>query len=91
MTRYSAVCEYVEDGDTFRTAMGNWIRLADVCAPKGETQEGAKATRILSDLILGKDIVYEQVGTSYGRMVAEVVVEGMSVNEYMRLKGYTCP
>ncbi|MBA7699085.1 hypothetical protein ES703_107771 [subsurface metagenome] len=33
MTKYSAVCEYVEDGDTFKTAKGTWIRLANVCAP----------------------------------------------------------
>ena len=91
MASYSAVCEYVEDGDTFRTAMGNWIRLANVCAPKGKTQEGAKAKRILSNLILGKDIVYEKVGTSYGRIVAEVWVGNTHVNAYMRGQGYTCP
>lgn len=90
MTRYTAICDYVEDGDTFRTAKGNWIRLDDVCAPDPGEPRYDEAKRTLEELILNKEIIYEQTGTSYGRIVAEVVVEGMSVNEYMRLKGYTC-
>ncbi len=90
MAKVNATCEYVQDGDTFRTKGQVWIRLANVCAPKLDTAEGAKAKRILSDLILGKSIVYEQVGTSYGRIVAEVWVNGTNVNAYMRQQGYTC-
>jgi endonuclease YncB( thermonuclease family) len=91
MARYSATCEYVEDGDTFRTAKQNWIRLANVCAPdEGETGY-EQAKRTLESLILGKQIVYEQVGTSYNRIVAEVWIDGKSVNAYMRQQGYTCP
>ena len=33
MTKYSATCEYVQDGDTFRTANQTWIRLARYDAP----------------------------------------------------------
>jgi len=91
MARYSAVCEYVQDGDTFRTTGKNWIRLANVCAPD-EGEEGyERAKRVLENLILGKEIVYEQVGTSYDRIVAEVWIDGTSVNAYMRQQGYTCP
>ncbi len=91
MGKVSAVCEYVQDGDTFRTAKQNWIRLADVCAPSIETERGKQAKRILESLILNKNIIYEQVGTSYGRLVAEVWVKNLHVNEYMRQQGYTCP
>lgn len=90
MAKVNATCEYVQDGDTFRTKGQVWIRLANVCAPKLDTVEGAKAKRILSDLILGKPITYEQVGTSYGRIVAEVWLNDLSVNMYMRQQGYTC-
>jgi len=91
MDRYSAVCEYVEDGDTFRTAKQNWIRLSDVCTPdKGELGY-EKAKTILENLMSGKEIIYEQVGTSYNRKVAEVWIGEIHVNAYMRSKGYTCP
>ncbi len=83
MARFKATCEYVQDGDTFRTAHQNWIRLANVCAPdKGESgYEKAKET--LRNLILGKEIIYEQVGTSYNRIVAEVWIGNLYVNVYM--------
>ena len=82
--------EFVQDGDTFRTTKQNWIRLADVCAPdKGEIGYD-KAKNILENLILDKNIVYEQVGTSYDRIVAEVWIDDLSVNAYMRQQGYTC-
>lgn len=91
MARLSAVCEHVEDGDTFRTGGQNWIRLANVCTPEKGESEFLKAKSILERLILNKSIDYEQVGTSYGRIVAEVWVGGISVNAYMREQGYTCP
>ena len=91
MTKYSAVCEYVEDGDTFKTAKGTWIRLANVCAPDKSDGGYEKAKGTLKNLILGKPITYEEVGTSYERKVAEVWVNDLSVNAYMRELGYTCP
>jgi len=91
MARVTAICEYVEDGDTFRTARQNWIRLANVCAPEKGTSGFLEAKSILEKIILNKSIVYEQVSTSYDRIVAEVWVDGMSVNAYMRGRGYTCP
>lgn len=90
MTKVSATCEYVQDGDTFRTTGQNWIRLANVCAPELDKVGGTRAKGILESLILGKAITYEQVGTSHNREVAEVWVNGLSVNTYMRQQGYTC-
>lgn len=89
--RVSAICEYVEDGDTFRTAKQNWIRLANVCAPDEGEGGYEKAKGTLKNLILGKEIVYEQTGTSYNRIVAEVWVGDLNVNSNMREHGYTCP
>ena len=88
MAKYSAICEYVQDGDSFRTAKQNWIRLARYDAPeKGKPgYDGAK--QLLSSLILNKEIVYEKVGTSYDRIVAEVWQAGININDIMLQSGY---
>ena len=89
-TRIAAFCNYVRDGDTFRTLDGAWIRLANVCAPEAGTYGWFTAKRLLESLILNRWIAYDKVGTSYGRTVAEVWVDGVNVNSYMRRQGYIC-
>ena len=91
MVYFGAICINIDDGDTFQTAKGDWIRLANVCAPDYGEDGYVEAKSILSNLILNKEIAYEPVGTSYNRIVVEVWIEGINVNEYMRRKGYTCP
>jgi endonuclease YncB( thermonuclease family) len=59
MTRLRATCEYVQVGDTFRTAKQNWIRLARYDAPDEGKPYCDEAKRLLSSLILNKEIVYE--------------------------------
>ena len=88
MGRVTATCEYVQDGDTFRTKGQNWIRLARYDAPEEGKPDYAKAKQLLSSLILNKGIVYEQVSTSYNRIVAEVWLEGKSINDIMLQSGY---
>ncbi len=88
MTVYSAVCIYVKDGDTFQTKMDNWIRLARYDAPEESKPDYAKAKKLLSDLILNKQITYKQVGTSYDRIVAEVWQDGSNINDIMIRSGY---
>jgi len=83
MARYTAICEHVQDGDTFRTARQDWIRLTHYNAPGEDERNYAKAKRLLSSLILHKEIVYEQTGTSSGRIVAEVWQGGKSINNIM--------
>ena len=91
MARFGAICTYVNYGDAFRTAKGEWIQLANVRAPDSGEDGYAEAKNILSNLILNKEIAYEQVETSYKRIVAEGWIGEINVNEYMRRKGYTCP
>jgi len=90
MAWISTFCDLVTDGDTFWTTEPHCIRLATVCTPDKGEAGFTKAKNTLERLILNKSIRYEQVGTSYNRIVAEVTVDGMSVNHYMRLEGYTC-
>ena len=80
MRRNGCVVKVI-DGDTFWTR--NKIRLARVNAPEINTPRGIKAKRKLEELILGKTVSYEQVGTSYDRLVAEVWVTGKNVNNIM--------
>ena len=88
MAKYTVTCEYVQDGDSFRTANQTWIRLARYDAPEKGKPGYDEAKRFLSTLILGKEIVYEQVGTSYDRIVAEVWQANASVNDMMINSGY---
>ena len=78
---YKAEVKDVIDGDTFWTMKK--IRLADVNAPEIDTAKGQKAKRELTELILGKEVTYEQVGTSYDRIVAKVWHNGRSINDAM--------
>ena len=80
MKQHAHVKEVV-DGDTFWTK--NKIRLARVYAPELNTTNGSKAKKKLENLILRKDIVYEQVGSSYDRIVAEVWHKGININDVM--------
>jgi len=88
MGRLKATCEYVQDGDTFRTVMQNWIRLARYDAPEEGKPDYAKAKQLLANLILNKEIVYEKVGTSYNRIVAEVWQDSRNINDIMIQSGY---
>ncbi len=74
----------VLDGDTFETASGQRVRLADVNAPEVGQPRADKATAKLHELVYGKNVSIDPVGTSYGRVVANVTVGGKSVNSTMR-------
>lgn len=78
----------VKDGDTFKIAYGPWIRLANVNAPELGSKAGSTAKQQLKNLVGGKTVSYEKVGTSYGRIVAKVKVGTKSVNSSMKKKGY---
>ncbi len=74
----------VLDGDTFETESGQRVCLADVNAPEAGKPRADKATAKLRELIEGKNVRIEPIGTSYGRVVANVTVRGKSVNSTMR-------
>ena len=86
--KLSATCKFVQDGDTFRTALNNWIRLARYNAPEEGKPNYANAKNLLSNLILNKQITYEKVGVSYDRIVAEVWQGGNNINNIMIDSGY---
>lgn len=92
MVKQGAVCADVVDGDTFDTRTGIIIRLARVYAPEIDTEEGKRAKGRLEMLILDKPITYEVVARDdWGRVVAEVRVNNVNVNDVMRSYGYAEP
>ena len=79
---------YVIDGDTFRLASGERIRVAGIDAP--ETQPGqAKcareiaasraATALARGLLMGRTVRVVRLGRSYNRTVARVTLDGADV------------
>ena len=86
-TRFRASVTSVIDGDTFDTPSER-IRLARVYAPPVGTPAGQTAKRILSRKILNRTVTIDPVAMSYGRIVAEVWLDGENVNDYMRRLGY---
>ena len=88
MARCNAICEYVEDGDTFRTTKKNWIRLSRYDAPEKGEPDYDEAKQLLSSLILDMAIVYDPISESYGGIVAEVWQNHRNVNDIMINSGY---
>ena len=80
--RFRATVKEVIDGDTFKT--GNIIRLENVDAPELDQAGGQEAQRKLEELILNKEVVYEeQARDDYGRIIAQVWINGKNVNDAM--------
>ena len=79
----------VVDGDTFIIKGGRYIRLEGVDTPEKGTKGFASARKDLEGLIESKTVLYDEVGRSYGRIVAKVRLGGKSVNGAMKRKGYS--
>ena len=88
MTRHVDICENVQDGNTFRITKQKWIQLARYDPPDEIEPTYEKAKQLLSSLILNKEIVYEPVGESYGRIVAKVWQGVKNINDTMIQSGY---
>jgi endonuclease YncB( thermonuclease family) len=75
----------VVDGDTVKLQddrrIIHAIRLAGIDAPEAKMPYGKQATELLTDLILGKEVValtYKQ--DRYGRTIATILLAGQDVN-----------
>jgi micrococcal nuclease len=76
---------YVTDGDTFRLASGERIRIAGIDAPETDPRQakcrlevtrGKAAKAVLAGLIEARSVRFTRVGRSYNRTVATVSVGG---------------
>ena len=75
----------VMDGDTIMVLRGGKkikIRLANIDAPEAAQEFGKESRQALVNRVLKKQVhVNSQAVDSYGRMIAELSVDGKSVNE----------
>jgi micrococcal nuclease len=83
---------WVIDGDTFRLASGEKIRIAGIDAPesaarnarcRAEIARGKAATRRTIALLKGRAVTIERVGRSYDRTVARVRLGGRDLGEML--------
>ena len=83
--RSTTIVTKVLDGDTIETQNGNVLRLEDVDAPEINESGGQDAKNKLEELAGGKTISYtEEARDAYGRIVSNVYVNTIWVNEEMR-------
>ncbi|MYA15556.1 MAG: hypothetical protein F4089_01575 [Gammaproteobacteria bacterium] len=80
-------CFQVVDGDTFdvspnwlhRGVQGSRVRVANVNAPELHEHGGPAAKQRLISAVLGKYVVLYGQALSYGRLVADVTVDGTNL------------
>ena len=79
---------YIQDGDTFQTSAGDWIRLADVDTPERGDWGYSEATDVLSELIYNKRVYLDvddfSVTDPYGRYVC-IVYADYSATHYINV------
>lgn len=88
MSKRKETVTRVIDGDTFCTkSRKSSVRLANVNAPEKGTKAGTTASKALRSMIQGKKVEVNTVARDkYHRAVANVKVDGKSVNSLMNKK-----
>ncbi len=88
ITRGELVTEVI-DGDSFKIANKQTIRLASLNAPELEFCMGTEAKTALTKQISGKRVLLKDTKTDiFRRILALVYVDGHLVNEYMVRNGF---
>lgn len=65
--------EHVEDGDTFKTEQGEWIRLAGIDCPETDTKEGRTVKNYVERWIETRKVMIDRIEEGYyGRTIAYV-------------------
>jgi micrococcal nuclease len=79
------------DGDTFRLANGDTVRLIGIDAPELSQPGGEVSREYLAHLIVGKRVTLEkgyEDKDKYYRLLRFVYINGLCINEEMVRKGY---
>ena len=80
------------DGDTVLISKGGGqpikVRLVGIDAPEREQEYGMASGKSLRDLVLRKQVKVSSKGTDdYGRLLAEISVDGLNVNQEQVRRG----
>ena len=79
----------VLDGDSFKISNKQTIRLASLDAPAKDLCFGTEATKALTEKIMDKRVILNNLRTDrYGRIIAQVYVNGIHVNNFMIKNGF---
>ncbi|MFO8084826.1 MAG: thermonuclease family protein [Desulfobacterales bacterium] len=82
----------VSDGDTVTVLVNKTqvkVRLYGIDCPEGGQDFGRRAKQFTSGMVFGKNVTLEIHDTDrYGRSVANVIVDGKSLNEELVNAGY---
>ena len=81
----------VIDGDTFRLANGDTVRLIGIDAPELSQPGGVLSREYLAQLLLGKPIILERGSEdrdNYNRLLRFVYTDNLCINEEMIKQGY---
>jgi micrococcal nuclease len=91
--RFEGPVTYVGDGDSLCVAVGNgslnWVevRLADFYAPELHASGGQAAKATLAEIAMGRHAVCVVGHRSYDRVVAQCLIDGVSIGDRMRTAG----
>ena len=89
---YDIQIQFFIDGDSGQFANGERFRMADVRSPEEDDPDYLKAKKILSGMAgrSRKWVTVEEVGIDpYGRLIVKLYNQDGSLNERMRLLGYS--
>lgn len=81
---------YITDGDTFHVLINKidtTIRLHAVDSPEPAQPFSAQAKNALADKVKGKIVSLKTHGKNHDRYVADVTLNGESINEFMVAEG----
>ena len=92
---FTAKCIRVKDGDTIQVTIDERdfdfpIRLTEIAAPELDERGGPESQAWLESQILGKDvdiIISETRVEKWGRLLAEIIFSGMSMNQLSMMNG----
>lgn len=91
ISKFSAVILSCHDGDTCKAEVKGRIvkiRLAGIDAPEIEQAEGLAAKNFLESKILKKTVEFDCKGQSYDRIVCNLTLEKLNINEEMVRSGF---
>lgn len=79
----------VINGDSFKISNKQTVRLASLDAPAKDLCFGAEAAKALTEKIENKRVILNDLRTDrYGRIIAQVHINGMHVNNFMIKNGF---